>query len=495
MFLAQRLALDLELDDAAVQFVDLLGFGIDRHPEARGCLVHQVDGLVRQEPLGDVAVGQRRRGDDGAVGDPDAVMKLVFLLEPPQDRNRVGDVGFGDENRLEAPGQRRVLLDVLAVLVQGGRADAMEFAAREHGLEHVGSVHRSLGGPGADKRVQLVDEDDDVALRRLDLFQHRFQSLLELAAILGAGHHRTEVERHQPLAAERLGHVAVDDPLGEALDDRGLADAGLADQHRVVLGAPRQYLNGSPDLLVAPDHRVELARLGLFGEVRGVALERVIGLFRGGGVRAPSLAQLLDRGVERLRRRAARLQDPGRFRALRKSGAQQQALDRDIAVAGLVRGLLRRRQEPRGFARHIELPVSALDPGEFVQRRFGACERFAGVAAGGLDQPRAQAFAVFQQYLEDMFGRETLVIAGDGLGLGRLNDAARPFGVTVEFHLLQLRLKTLHRVPPATGGPRSEPLGRSLDSRYMETPLGPCKARDPAERRRSARIGRATVPR
>ena len=37
---------------------------------------------------------------------------------------------------------------------------------------------------------------------------------------------------------EALGHVAGDDPLGQALDDRRLADARLADQHRVVLRAP-----------------------------------------------------------------------------------------------------------------------------------------------------------------------------------------------------------------------------------------------------------------
>ena len=40
------------------------------------------------------------------------------------------------------------------------------------------------------------------------------------------------------LVAQALRHVAGDDALGQALDDRGLADAGLADQHRVVLGAP-----------------------------------------------------------------------------------------------------------------------------------------------------------------------------------------------------------------------------------------------------------------
>ena len=62
------------------------------------------------------------------------------------------------------------------------------------------------------------------------------------------------------LALERLGHFAVDDALRQAFDDRGLAHAGLADQHRIVLGAPLQDLDHAADLVVAADHRIELAR-------------------------------------------------------------------------------------------------------------------------------------------------------------------------------------------------------------------------------------------
>ena len=49
---------------SAVELVELLGLGIDLHAQARRRLVHQVDGLVGQEAVGDVAVRQRRRRDD-----------------------------------------------------------------------------------------------------------------------------------------------------------------------------------------------------------------------------------------------------------------------------------------------------------------------------------------------------------------------------------------------------------------------------------------------
>ena len=61
VFLLQRLALDLELNETPVEFVQLLRLGIDLHAQAARGLVHEVDGLVRQETVGDVAVGQASR--------------------------------------------------------------------------------------------------------------------------------------------------------------------------------------------------------------------------------------------------------------------------------------------------------------------------------------------------------------------------------------------------------------------------------------------------
>ena len=63
-----------------------------------------------------------------------------------------------DHHRLEAPLEGGVALDVLAVLVERGRADALQLAARQRRLEDVGGVDRAFGGAGADQRVQLVDE-------------------------------------------------------------------------------------------------------------------------------------------------------------------------------------------------------------------------------------------------------------------------------------------------------------------------------------------------
>ncbi len=191
---------------------------------------------------------------------------------------------------------------MLAVLVERGGADEPQLAAGQHRLDHVARVHRRFTGrASADDGVQLVDERDDLARGVLDVVEHGLEPLLELAAVLRTRDHRTEVERDDGLVAQALRHVAFDDALGEALDDRRLADAGLTDQHRVVLGATGQHLHDAANLVVAPDDRVELAFAGPFGQVGRVLLQRLIRGF-GVGVRdAGTAAHFDERVAQRLR--------------------------------------------------------------------------------------------------------------------------------------------------------------------------------------------------
>ena len=113
------------------------------------------------------------------------------------------------------------------------------------------------------------------------------------------------------LSFSAFGHVAVDDAQRQAFGDGGLADAGLADQHRVVLGAARQHLDGAADFVVAADDRIELAGAGVGGQVARVFLQRVIALLGRSRVGGAALAQIVDRLVERLRRDAGLGEDVG----------------------------------------------------------------------------------------------------------------------------------------------------------------------------------------
>ena len=289
--------------------VDLRRHRVDLHAQACRRLVDQIDRLVGQEPIGDVAVRQDGGRDQRRVLELHAVVDLVALAQAAQDADRVLDGRLADHDRLEPAFERRVLLDVLAVLVERGRADGVQLAARQHRLEHVRRVHRAFRGAGADDRVQLVDEQDDLALGVGDFLQDRLEPFLELAAVLRPGDERAHVERDDLLVLQPLGDVLPDDPLRQPFDDGGLADAGLADEDRVVLRAARQHLDDAADLFVAADHRIELALAGQLGEVAAVALERLVGGFgilAGHALRAADGRQRLE---DRVLRGAVLLED------------------------------------------------------------------------------------------------------------------------------------------------------------------------------------------
>ena len=121
--LLQGLLLDLGLEDPPLHLVDLGRKRVDLHLQLRGRLVDEVDGLVGEEAVGDVAVREGGRRDEGGVGDLDAVVQLVPFREAAKDGDRVLDRGLADEDRLEPALEGGVLLDVLAVLADGRRAD------------------------------------------------------------------------------------------------------------------------------------------------------------------------------------------------------------------------------------------------------------------------------------------------------------------------------------------------------------------------------------
>jgi hypothetical protein len=270
-------------------------------------------------------------------------------LSPRRIENRVVDRRLADEHGLEAALERGVLLDVLAIFVERRRADAAQLAARERGLEHVRGVGGAFGGARADDRVQLVDEQDHLALRLGDLAQHGLEPVLELAAVLAARDQRADVERDQAAVLQALGHVARDDALGEALGDRGLADAGLADQHRVVLGAPREHLDHAADLLVAADDRIDLALARDVGEVAAELRERLV-LRLGIGIgHARAAAHRGERLQDRLAVAPTSRSAAPRDRLLARD-REQQVLGGDVLVLELL-GLLERGLEHARVAR------------------------------------------------------------------------------------------------------------------------------------------------
>jgi hypothetical protein len=259
--------------------------------------------------------------------------------------------------------------------------------------------------------VELVHEDDDPALGLLDLLEDGLQPVLELAAVLRPRDQGADVERDHAPVAKRLRHVAGDDALREPLGDRRLADAGLADQHGVVLGPPREHLDHAPDLVVAADDGVELALLGELGEVAAEALEclvLVLGVRVGHAVRA---AHLRERREDRVPRGAGALEDR-RALGLRGGDREQQVLGRDELVIER-RGLgLRRLEDAHELAGGPRLGGGrSADARQLVEPRvqLGA-DRVAG-RAQLREQRRDDPALLLDQHREQVLGRDLGVAA------------------------------------------------------------------------------------
>ena len=121
--------------------------------------------------------------------------------------------------------------------------------------------------------MKLIYEKDDLSFSLFDLLEHGLQTVFELAAVLRSSEHRAEIESHQLFIFKRFRHIARNNALGKPFDDRCFTDAGFADQYGVVLSAAREYLDRAADLVVAADHRIELALTGTVGQVLRVFFE------------------------------------------------------------------------------------------------------------------------------------------------------------------------------------------------------------------------------
>ena len=128
--------------------------------------------------------------------------------------------------------------------------------------------------------MQLINEQDDLALGGFDFLQHGFQPLLEFAAEFRARDQRAEVQREDGAILEVVRHIAADDTLGKPLGDGGLADAGLTDQAGIVLGFTGQNTDDMADFLVTSDDGIQLALPRTRHQIGAVFLEDVVGVLR-----------------------------------------------------------------------------------------------------------------------------------------------------------------------------------------------------------------------
>ena len=400
--------LDLLLHDLAAQIVQLSGHGVDLRADHRAGLIHEVDGLVGQEAVSDIARGQRRGGDERVVVDAHAVVNFITLLESAQDGDGVLHRRLIDLYGLEAALERGVLFDILAVFVERRRADAVQLAAGEHRLEEVAGVHAAFGLAGADDGVQLIDEQQDASLALAHFLEHGLEPFLEFATVLGARDQRAHVERENGLVLQALGHVAAHDALRQPFGDGRLADARLADEHGVILCFAREDADDVADLLIAADDRIHLPFAGALDEVGAVLFQRVIGILR--------VVARDGRGLDlfQLRHKASLRDAVGAEDALDGGGlvgedAEHQVLDGDVGVAAGFGLALGEVEDLARFRRGVHLAAAAGDLRQLIDGGVQLTEHGVAVHAHAAEQGADQAAVGIDERIEQVLRREILV--------------------------------------------------------------------------------------
>ena len=156
----------------------------------------------------------------------------------------------------------------------------MQLTTGQHGFQQVTGVHGALGLARTDNGVQLVDKQDNTALGLLDLAENGFQPLLKLTTVFCTGNQRAHIQGKNGLVLQGGGHVAFDNPLGQALGNGCFTYAGFTDQDGVILTFPAQNPDDISDFVVSADDRVQLVLPGTLHQIGAVFLQCVVGLLR-----------------------------------------------------------------------------------------------------------------------------------------------------------------------------------------------------------------------
>ena len=260
------------------------------------------------------------------------MVDFVTLLQTAQNSDGIFHTWLANQYFLETAFECRIFFDVLTVFVQGGRADAVQFAACQGRFQHITRVHRAVGFTRADQSMDFVDENQGIAVVFRQIIQHAFQAFFKFAAVFCAGNQSRQIQNQKAFVAQGFGHFAIDNTLRQAFNNSGFTHTRLTNQHRVVFGAALQYLNRTADFVVTADNRVKLTVTGALSQVECVFFQSIALVFGIRIVHVLSSSYRIDCGIDVLFGRSGFFQNfAGSVILLHQS--QQEKFAGDIGIA------------------------------------------------------------------------------------------------------------------------------------------------------------------
>ena len=272
--------LNFHLHDLTAHFIQLCGHGIQLCLDQGTGFIYQVNGLIRQEPVGNITVRQSRCGHQRAVGDLYSMENLITFLQSTKNGNGVFHSRLIYHNRLEPTFQGSVFFNIFPILIQSGGTDAVKFSSCQHRFQHISGIHGTVSLTCPYDQMELINKQDDLSFAFLYFFQNGFQPFLKLASVFGPCYQGTHIQCKNLLIFQTVRHISLNDPLGQSLNGCCLTYSRFTDEHRVILGLPGQDTDHIPDLAVTADHRIQLLLSGLFHQILPVFIQSIIGYLR-----------------------------------------------------------------------------------------------------------------------------------------------------------------------------------------------------------------------
>ena len=132
LFFLQCRLFNLHLDDLTGDCIQLCRHRVHLRADLGTGLIDQVNGLIRQEAVGDIAVRQGGSSNDGRIRDLHTMKDFIAFLQTSEDCDGVFHRRLIDQHRLETPFQCRILFNILPVFIQCCSANAVQFATGQH---------------------------------------------------------------------------------------------------------------------------------------------------------------------------------------------------------------------------------------------------------------------------------------------------------------------------------------------------------------------------
>ena len=112
----------------------------------------------------------------------------------------------------------------------------MKLASCQHRLKHIAGIHGTISLAGTNNKMQLINKENNLAVRLLDILKDCFKPLFKLAPILGTGYQSTHIQREYLLVLKSCRNISAGNSLGQRLNYCSLTNTGFTDKNRVILG-------------------------------------------------------------------------------------------------------------------------------------------------------------------------------------------------------------------------------------------------------------------